>query len=81
MNPARALMLQRELDAWDPDGTVACANCLHAKVFEQEGEPHARCAQGHGRTVALYAMIRRKQPRGIASATKCLDFTSMDDDT
>jgi hypothetical protein len=67
---------------WEPDWRpVACANCLHAKVYRaDDGSIMARCAQGHGKPAELVRLIRQKAPRGFAEARHCSDFHSMSDE-
>ena len=75
-DPTRGL--QARLQAWNPAGKRACGNCLHAKVRGHPADPQVRCARGHGRAVPLEWLVRA-QPRGCANASRCPDFSSMDD--
>jgi hypothetical protein len=75
---------EKAIRDWEPDWRpVACANCLHAKVYRAEDRSiMARCARGHdkGKPVELVRLIRQKAPRGFAEAKSCVDFHSMSDD-
>lgn len=69
------LFIQEQIEAWEPDARVICANCAHTRVNGEPDDPKVRCAMGYGKgEVDLSRLIRSSVPYGIASAAKCGSF-------
>lgn len=63
---------------WEPPTRAHCSNCLYAKVSGSPERPMVTCAQGRGRQMELWGLIRSQRPRQFLAAEKCPDYEGMD---
>ena len=73
----------RVIEQWDPVARPEhCSNCLHATVYEIQGELRVRCAMGHGKRGSLpyWSLMRRQHPMAFLTARQCPDWHSMSED-